>query len=115
MLGGRAPTESVLGDDLLAVLRRHGLPEPVPQFPVGEYRIDFAYPDDVVGIEAHGLVGHAAREDLQRNCTKSNALADWRMLYFTWDDVHRRPAYVADATAAALGGRRRARAGSGVG
>ncbi|MDQ6727744.1 MAG: type IV toxin-antitoxin system AbiEi family antitoxin domain-containing protein, partial [Actinomycetota bacterium] len=39
-----APTESVLEDDLLRVLRRAGLPEPVRQHRVGGVRLDFAYP-----------------------------------------------------------------------
>lgn len=105
---GRRPTESVLEDDLLAVLRRYGLPEPVPQYEVGDHRIDFAYPEITLGIEADGLVGHAEKVDIQRNCDKGNDLVDWRILHFTWDDVHDRPGYVAARVAAEL--RRRAAA-----
>jgi very-short-patch-repair endonuclease len=101
-VAGRRPTESELEDDLLAVLRRYGLPEPVPQYPVGERRIDFAYPDLVLGLEADSVSAHAAKEDVQRNCDKANDLLGWSILHFTWDDVHLRPAYVAERVAGAL-------------
>jgi very-short-patch-repair endonuclease len=92
---GRAPTESELEDDLLALIRRFGLPEPVPQHPYRGRRIDFAYPELVLGIEANGVKGHAAKEDVQRNAEKANDLVEWWILYFTYDDVHGAPADVA--------------------
>jgi hypothetical protein len=92
---GRAPTESELEDDLLALIRCYGLPEPVPQYPYRGRRIDFAYPDLVVGIEANGVRAHAAKEDVQRNAEKANDLIAWWMLYFTHEDVHETPAEVA--------------------
>ncbi|HEV3364499.1 MAG TPA: hypothetical protein VG795_10250 [Acidimicrobiia bacterium] len=49
---GQRPTESELEDDFLElVIRRHKLPEPVRQHPVGRRRIDFAYPELVLGVE----------------------------------------------------------------
>ncbi len=90
-VAGRQPTESELEDDLLAVIRRYGLPEPVPQYPYRDRRIDFAYPDLVIGIEANSVEAHAAREDVQRNAEKANDLVEWWILYFTYDDVHGRP------------------------
>ena len=80
-LAGRRPTESELEDDLLAVLRRYGLPEPVPQYPCNGRRIDFAYPELVFGIEANSVTAHAAKEDVQRNAEKANDLVDWWILY----------------------------------
>lgn len=94
-VAGRLPTESELEDDLLAVIRRYGLPEPVPQYPYRGRRIDFAYPDLVLGIEANSVQAHAAKEDVQRNAEKANDLLDWWILYFTYDDVHGNPAEVA--------------------
>jgi hypothetical protein len=94
-LAGRRPTESELEDDLLAVIRRFGLPEPVPQYPYRGRRIDFAYPELVLGIEANSVQAHAAREDVQRNADKANDLIDWWILYFTRDDVHGTPEKVA--------------------
>jgi very-short-patch-repair endonuclease len=92
---GRAPTESELEDDLLALIRRYGLPEPVPQHPYRGRRIDFAYPELVLGVEANSVAAHAAKEDVQRNAEKANDLLEWWILYFTYDDVHGTPADVA--------------------
>ncbi len=91
-----APTESVLEDRLVAVLRRGGLPEPVRQHRVGGVRVDLAYPEAWLAIEADSRVWHAGRGDVQRNSAKRNLLVGlgWRVLHFTWFDVTTRPAYV---------------------
>jgi hypothetical protein len=103
---GRRPTESELEDDLLAVLRRYGLPEPVPQYPYRGRRIDFAYPELVLGVEANSVAAHAAKEDVQRNAEKANDLLEWWILYFTYDDVHGAPTEVARRVEAAIQRRR---------
>ncbi len=91
-----APTESVLEDTLVRVLRRGGLPEPVRQHPVGTVRVDLAYPQIRLAIEADSRLWHAGRGDVQRNTSKQNVLVarGWRVLRFTWFDVRRRPSYV---------------------
>lgn len=103
---GRRPTESELEDDLLAVIRRYGLPEPVPQHPYRGRRIDFAYPELVIGIEANSVEAHAAKEDVQRNAEKANDLIEWWILYFTHADVHGTPARVAERIDDAMARRR---------
>jgi len=105
-VAGRRPTESELEDDLLAVLRRYGLPEPVPQYPHSGRRIDFAYPELMLGVEANSVAAHAAKEDVQRNAEKANDLLEWWILYFTHDDVHGTPADVARRVEDALRRRR---------
>jgi hypothetical protein len=67
----------------------------VPQYPYRGRRIDFAYPDLVLGIEANSVAAHAAKEDVQRNAEKANDLLEWWILYFTYDDIHGTPADVA--------------------
>ncbi|HEV2760708.1 MAG TPA: DUF559 domain-containing protein [Acidimicrobiales bacterium] len=99
-----APTQSVLEDALLRVLRRGGLPEPMRQYAVGGVRLDFAFPHLRLGIEAESRIWHGGRLDVQRNSDKGNVLVarGWRVLHFTWGDVRRRPAYVVDAVAREL-------------
>jgi hypothetical protein len=72
-----------LEDDLLALIRRYGLPEPVPQYQHNGRRIDFAYPELEIGIEADSVLAHAAKQDVQRNAEKANDLLEWWMVYFT--------------------------------
>ena len=99
-----APTESVLEDALLRVPRRGGLPEPVGQYEVGGVRLDAAYPEIRLGIEADSRVWHGGRLDVQRNSDKANALVarGWRILRFTWRDLRYRPSYVVDAVGGQL-------------
>jgi very-short-patch-repair endonuclease len=99
-----APTESVLEDALLRLLRKAGLPEPVPQYEVAGVRLDFAYPTLKLGVEADSRIWHGARADVQRNSDKANLLLmhGWRVLHFTWFDVQHRPEYVVDTVRRAL-------------
>lgn len=100
----RRPTESTLEDEIVRIIRRAGLPEPVRQHPVGRWRIDVSYPDDRIAIEGQSMGWHAGRADLQRDCDKFNLLValGWRLLLFTWDDARRRPNHVVDTVAGAL-------------
>lgn len=99
---GRAPTESPLEDELVRLLRRHGLPEPVRQHPVAlgagrEARIDLAYPELRLGIEADGRRWHSGRADFERDRARANRLAahGWTMLRFGPDAIRRRGGTVA--------------------
>ena len=99
-----APTQSVLEDALLRVLRKGGLPEPVRQHEVAGVRLDFAYPHLRLGIEADSRTWHGGRLDVERNSRKANVLVahGWRVLHFTWGDVRRRPAYLVGEVAREL-------------
>ena len=106
---GQRPTESELEDDFLEfVIRRFNLPLPVRQHPVGRHRIDFAYPDLVLGVEIESVRAHAAREDVHRNASKANELLDWWILRFAFDDVHRWPDETAELLERTIAKRRRA-------
>ncbi len=91
-----APTQSMLEDRLFQLLRRAGLPEPVRQYEVAGVRLDGAYPDRRLGLEADSRIWHGGRLDVQRNSDKANILVahGWRMLHFTWFDLTRRHRYV---------------------
>jgi very-short-patch-repair endonuclease len=110
VLAGRdrraAPTESILEDAFVRLLRQGGLPAPARQYPIRApgrppVRLDFAYPVSRVAIELDGRRWHSGRADVERDRTKSNLLAalGWRLLRFGWSDVHDRGAGVVTAVA----------------
>lgn len=90
-----APTESVLEDAFVRLLREAGLPRPARQYPIRApgrpaVRIDLAYPSHRLAIELDGRRWHSARVDVDRDRSKSNLLAalGWSLLRFGWTDVH---------------------------
>lgn len=102
VLGGRAPGEpvpdSVLEPMLLGAVRLVGLPDPVPQFPhpgrvPGKGRVDDAYPDAKVILEADGRRWHQRIADLKRDRARDNeaARAGWITLRFMWEELHHDP------------------------
>jgi very-short-patch-repair endonuclease len=93
-----APPESVLEARLIRLLRRARLPEPVRQFEIRERRtllarVDLAYPDVQLAIEADGYRFHSGRVAWQRDLNRRNALTSrgWRVIHVTWTDVTSRP------------------------
>ena len=104
-----AQLESHLEATLLRLLRRHGLPLPVPQHRVVQgnelvARLDFAYPALRLGIEADGYRWHGGRERWKRDLRRENRLKlmGWTLLRFTWEDIHDHPETVASHIRAAL-------------
>jgi very-short-patch-repair endonuclease len=87
------PTESVLEVKAVRLLRQHNLFPPATQFPVGDYRIDFAWPDLPVGLEPEGFDAHGTRLAWKHDRRRVAILeaAGWRLVQWTWDDVTRHP------------------------
>ena len=56
-------------------------------------RVDFAYPDVLLAVEADGYWCHSSRQDWQHDRTRRNALTSrgWRVLHVTWEDLKVRP------------------------
>lgn len=109
---GRRP-ESELERRLWELLAQLPGPPPVAQYEVHlpgghRARLDIAYPDIRLGIEADSYVHHSSPSDWASDHTRRNALiaAGWRVLPVTWDDVARNPEGVLALV-------RRARAGEG--
>ena len=115
----RRGPESELERRLLSLLSRLPGPPPVPQYEVGlpggrRVRLDAAYPDIRLGIEADSYVHHSSATDWSADHTRSNALvaAGWRILPVTWGDVHDRPEGLLDLVARARDTRTVRRIGS---
>ena len=99
-----APTQSMLEDLLFRVLRRGGLPAPLRQYEVAGVRLDGAFPDIRLGLEADSRVWHGGRLDVQRNSDKANILLahGWRVLHFTFFDLTRSARYVVESVGTQL-------------
>lgn len=88
-------TESALETLVWRLLRDQGLPQPERQYEIvgddGRFvaRVDFAYPDHKVAIEADGYEFHSSREDWRRDRRRQNALAalGWTVYRVTWADL----------------------------
>ena len=67
-------------------------------------RVDFAWPQARLVVEADGFAFHADRERYRSDRRRGNALvvAGWQVLRFSWEDVTLRPATVVGQVRAAL-------------
>lgn len=108
LLTGR-PEESLLEKRLADLVQRHDLPMPVTQHEVwhaGRFvaRVDAAFPERKLAIEVDGFEHHSSPEAFQRDRTRQNRLValGWTVLRFTWDDVVKRPAMVAQTIREAI-------------
>jgi hypothetical protein len=86
----QAPPESEMETLMLVVIRRHGLPAPVPQFEVydsGRFvaRADAAYPDARVAIEYQSYQEHVGPNPLVRDSRRRSRLkaAGWLVVEVT--------------------------------
>jgi very-short-patch-repair endonuclease len=86
---GFHPAGSPAELDVRRILVAAGLGEPVPQHQVvvgsTVYLLDWAYPDDLVGIEYNGWEFHRSRSSFDGDAARSSALtaAGWRLLTVT--------------------------------
>lgn len=96
--------DSELETRFLQLCRRTGLPKPVLHLAVGDYEVDYAYPERRLAIELDGGGVHTRVSVFQRDRTKQNflVLQGWTVLRFTWDDLVVRPDDVAAAVLTAL-------------
>ena len=103
-----APGESTLEVRLLQIIREHGLKPPVRQHRVTaggrHYRLDVAYPDEMLAIEGDGFGVHSERDRFETDHERQNALVllQWRPLRFTWRQIRQHPFYVAHTIRTAL-------------
>jgi very-short-patch-repair endonuclease len=100
---GFVPPDSQLESMLLRVLRNARLPEPSRQHEIREMgkllaRVDIAYPDVQLAIEADGYRYHSGRIAWQKDLARRNALTSrgWRILHVTWEDLRKRRGHVVE-------------------
>lgn len=91
-------TDSPLEATLLKLLREAGLPIPMLQYEVRDGdrfigRVDFAYPDDLVAIEADGFRYHDGRTGFDAERARTNELQalGWRVLRITSKHLEQDP------------------------
>jgi very-short-patch-repair endonuclease len=88
-------TESALEARIWRLLRESRLPAPLRQHevrtPSGRFvaRVDFAYPEAQLAIEADGYRFHTRSKDWKRERARQNALVrmGWVVYRITWDDA----------------------------
>jgi very-short-patch-repair endonuclease/predicted transcriptional regulator of viral defense system len=95
---GTTLTRSELEERFLALCRRHRLPGPGVNVPLLDYVVDFLWPEARLIVEVDGRATHGTRRAFQADRDRDSrlAVAGYRVLRFTWWDVTRRPAVVAD-------------------
>jgi very-short-patch-repair endonuclease len=106
----KAPDRGLLEPRMAGLLRRFGLRDYTYQhdaFGDGSTFIDFAFVAEKVAVEVKGFESHgtphAMTDDFER---EHRLIADgWIVLSFTWNQVVRRPKYVADRIREVLGAR----------
>jgi hypothetical protein len=88
--------ESPLETKLIRLLALHGFPPGIPQYEIrdgGRFvaRVDLAYPDKKLAIEADGYRYHSNSFDWHRDQVRFNSLVtvNWRLLRFTNEDDRR--------------------------
>jgi very-short-patch-repair endonuclease len=95
---GYVPPESALERRVWDLLISAGLPPPVRQYEIFDgsrfvARVDLAYPDARVAIEADGYRWHSGRRAWSDDLGRRNRLTalGWRTLHVTHDDLTRPP------------------------
>jgi very-short-patch-repair endonuclease len=101
----RRPLESRLEIKLARLLGRSSLQPSEAQYRIGGYRVDRAWPECRVAVEADGFQHHGKRLGWKRDRRRIAAIEamHWRIVHVTWEDVTRAPSRTLDRIASALG------------
>jgi very-short-patch-repair endonuclease len=95
---GATATRNDFEELFLALCRRRQLPQPEVNVPLLDYVVDFIWLEARLVVEVDGRATHGTRRAFQDDRERDGrlAVAGYRVLRFTWWDVTRRPAVVAD-------------------
>lgn len=97
-------TQSEAERRFLALVRKAGLPAPRTQQRIAGYRVDAVWPERRLIVELDGLKAHGHRSAFERDRRRDAVLiaAGWRVIHFTWPQLHGQPLYVIATLTAAL-------------
>jgi very-short-patch-repair endonuclease len=95
---GTTVTRSELEERFLSLCRRLDLPQPEVNVPLLDYVVDFLWRDARLVVEVDGRGSHDTDRAFQADRDRDGrlAVAGYCVLRFTWWDVTRRPAVVAN-------------------
>lgn len=100
---GSTMPESLFEWRLMRVLRAYGLPRPIAQYSVSladgrMARLDFAYPESLLAVEADSYRHHSSLTSWSSDRVRNNELLalGWRVLPVTYQDLVTSPDVVAD-------------------
>jgi very-short-patch-repair endonuclease len=95
---GSTATRKDFEETFLALCRTHHLPQPEVNVPLLDYVVDLLWAEPKLVVEVDGRESHATRRGFQEDRDRDGrlAVAGYRVLRFTWFDVTRRPAVVAN-------------------
>lgn len=81
--------DSITERRLVAALRHAGVQDVVQGLPLGDWKIDIAFPGARLAVEVDSWAWHTDPVRFARDREKGNAIvaAGWRLLRFTWRDV----------------------------
>lgn len=96
---GPEPTRSALERAFLRLCRRHGLPRPEVNVPVGPYLVDFLWRDLALVVETDGYRHHSSRGAFEADRARDRELRRLRftVLRFTYREVTRTSLVVVSA------------------
>ena len=99
----REPTASALESRVARLMRKHGLPTPVRQYEIRDHRrvvarLDFAFPDQRVAVEADSYRWHSGRIPWERELNRRNELQrrGWLVIHVTDRQMRERPSRIVE-------------------
>jgi very-short-patch-repair endonuclease len=102
---GCTVTRSELEIDLLALVDTYGLPRPRMNATIGGYEVDAVWADRRLVAELDSFGIHTTRRSFENDRARDRRLtaAGWRVVRFTWRQLHHHPDDTAAELAALLG------------
>jgi very-short-patch-repair endonuclease len=94
---------------LRRLLRQAGLPQPVTNYPIGPYRADFAWPEQLLVVEYDGFSTHSHRKAFHHDRRRNAVLVakQWSVMPVTAEQLQDEPLAVVARIAEALARRLR--------